>query len=85
MIQIRSAVKTLIDKADGDLFEIITDIANEKDGLTVNKKILGRWLKRYTGRMVGNLRLVVDTSKKFNALQYKIEVSELPEFMAGRQ
>lgn len=78
-------VKTLIDKADGDLFEIITDIANEKDGLTVNKKILGRWLKRYTGRMVGNLRLVVDTSKKFNALQYKIEVSELPEFMAGRQ
>jgi len=78
-------VKTLINKADGDLFEIITDIAVERDGLTVNKKTLGRWLKRSSGRIVDNLRLVVDTSKKVNALQYKIEVSELPEFMAGNK
>lgn len=37
-----------------ELCEILTDIAGERD--KINRRILGHWIKRNAGRMVGGLR-----------------------------
>ncbi len=40
-----------------ELREILTDIAGDRNG-TINRRILGRWLKRHERRIVDGLRLV---------------------------
>lgn len=57
---------------DADLREIIKEIAAERDG-TINKKRLGWWIKRHSGRVVDGLRIVVDDTLKTNAVRWKIE------------
>lgn len=55
-----------------DLREIIDDIAKERDG-NINRKRLGRWIKRHAGRVVSGLRIVQDTSATHNAAKWKVE------------
>jgi hypothetical protein len=57
---------------DADLREIIKEIAAERDG-TINKKRLGWWIKRHSGRVVNGLRFIVDDTLKTNAVRWKIE------------
>ncbi|WP_293007540.1 hypothetical protein [Nitrosomonas sp.] len=57
--------------AGDDLREIIGDIAGERDG-SVNRKLLGWWIKRHARQIVNGLGLVQDTSTH-NAARWKIE------------
>jgi hypothetical protein len=57
--------------ANEALFEAITDIAGERDG-SINRRRLGWWIKRHSGRVVNGLRLVQDTSNR-NAAKWKVE------------
>ncbi|MGZ5621863.1 MAG: hypothetical protein ACXWFG_13450 [Methylobacter sp.] len=58
-----------------DLKEVLPDLAIERDG-TVNKRKLGWWLKRHSGRVVNGLRLVVDDGFKTNSVRWRIEKIE---------
>lgn len=58
-----------------DLKEVLPDLAIERDG-TINKRKLGWWLKRHSGRVVNGLRLVVDGGFKTNSVRWKIEKIE---------
>ena len=55
-----------------DLKEVLPALAFERDG-TINKRKLGWWIKRHSGRVVNGLRLVVDDSFKTNSVRWKIE------------
>lgn len=57
---------------NSDLRELIVEIAAERDG-TINKKKLGWWIKRHSGRVVNGLRFTVDDSVNTNAAHWKIE------------
>jgi hypothetical protein len=59
---VRTAVNrlsgTVVDTREVDeLREILTDIAGDKNS-TINRRTLGRWLKRHERRVVDGLRLV---------------------------
>lgn len=58
-----------------DLKEVLPDLAIERDG-TINKRKLGWWLKRHSGRVVSGLRLVVDDGFKTNSVRWRIEKIE---------
>jgi len=58
-----------------DLHDAIVVIAGEKDG-TINRRRFGRWLKRHSGRIVNDLRMVKDTSTH-NAAKWKVEAPPL--------
>jgi len=55
-----------------DLKEVVIEIASERDG-SINKKRLGWWIKRHSGRVVNGMRLVSDDSLKTNSVRWKIE------------
>ncbi|MGZ8954886.1 MAG: hypothetical protein ACXW0Q_09435 [Methylovulum sp.] len=55
-----------------DLKEVVIEIASERDG-SINKKRLGWWIKRHSGRVVNGMRLVIDDSLKTNSGRWKIE------------
>lgn len=63
------------DKIIRSLYEIMTDIAGERDG-SINSRKLGHWLKRHSGRVIGNKRLVRDKSATRNTARWRIEVLE---------
>ncbi len=71
--QIPTSVKDAIHpfNSSDDLREIIRDIASERDG-SINRKRLGRWIKRHSNRIVNGLRIVKDTSTH-NAAKWKVE------------
>lgn len=54
-------IKRIIERChsnDSGLFEVLDDIAGERNGPGVNARYLGHWLKRHKGRVVDGLRLV---------------------------
>lgn len=53
------------------LHETVTDIAGERDGI-INRKRLGWWIKRHSGRVVNGLRFVQDATTR-NAAKWKVE------------
>jgi len=69
-----TTVKKVVEDCAGwaDLKEVLPDLAIERDG-TINKRKLGWWIKRHSGRVVNGFRLVVDDSFKTNAVRWKIE------------
>ena len=54
------------------LMEAIIDIAGERDG-RINRKRLGWWIRRHSGRVVNGLRFVQDKSVATNAAKWKVE------------
>lgn len=59
-------------KLSGSLRDIIGDIAGERDG-SIDRRRLGWWIKRHSGRVVNGLRFVKDTSTTNNAAKWKVE------------
>ena len=55
---IREAVNRTPDFSDAgdELSEVLKDIAGERD--VINRRVLGRWIKRNAGRIVSGLRFV---------------------------
>lgn len=53
-----------------ELREVVTDIAGERDG--INRRRLGRWIKRHAGRIVSGMKLVKAHENK-NAESWRIE------------
>ena len=56
---VREAVnyeKEDISSNDSELSEVLHDIAGERNG--INRRVLGRWIKRHSGRIVNGLRFV---------------------------
>ncbi len=69
-----TAVKTFAEDClkHDDLKDVLPEFAIERDG-TINKKKLGWWIKRHSGRVVNGSRLVVDDTLKTNSARWKIE------------
>jgi DNA primase RepB-like protein len=57
--------------SNDELIEIMKDIAGERDG-SINRRRLGWWIKRHSGRIVNGLRFVKDTSAH-SAAKWKVE------------
>lgn len=53
-----------------ELREVVIDIAGERDG--INRRRLGRWIKRNASRIVGSMKLVKSPQNK-NAECWRIE------------
>lgn len=53
------------------LRELIGDIASDRNG-TINRKQLGRWIKRHSNRVVNRLRIVKDAVNS-NSAKWKVE------------
>lgn len=53
------------------LRELIGDIATDRNG-TINRKQLGRWIKRHSNRVVKGLRIVKDAVNS-NSAKWKVE------------
>lgn len=66
---VRDAVNT--SNSDTELFEVLHDIAGDKQG--INRKILGRWIKRNSNRIVDGMRFVRATGTR-SAEAWKIEL-----------
>ena len=69
-------IKNIVDDSlmNSDLRELIVELAAERDG-TINKRKLGWWIKRHSGRMVDGLRVVADESYKTKSVMWKLETS----------
>lgn len=65
---VRDAVNKSHDNTE--LYEAINDIAGDKQG--INRKILGRWIKRNSNRIVDGMRFVRATGTR-SAEAYKVE------------
>ena len=69
-------IKNIVDDSlmNSDLRELIVELAAERDG-TINKRKLGWWIKRHSGRVVDGLRVVADESYKTKSVMWKLETS----------
>jgi hypothetical protein len=69
-------VRDVLKRAQGggpnadQLHELLHDIAGDRDG--INRRTLGRWIMRHTGRIVGGMKLVRARGKR-NAESWQIE------------
>jgi hypothetical protein len=63
-------VRNLIDKADEEFKEVLNDIAEERGD--INRRKLGRWIKRNEGRIVNGLRLNRASGAR-NASAWRVE------------
>lgn len=72
---IRDAVNKTYEtsKVGTELFEVISDIAS--DGKQINRRVLGRWIKRYSNRIVDGMRFVKASGTR-SAEAWKVEVIE---------
>ncbi len=66
---VKDAVSTL--NSSDALLEIISDIASERNG-SIDRRRLGWWIKRHSGRVVNGLRFVKDTATH-SAAKWKVE------------
>ncbi|MDX1923142.1 MAG: hypothetical protein SFW65_08450 [Alphaproteobacteria bacterium] len=55
-------VRQAVNCMDTDLQEVIHDIASEKG--IINRRVLGRWIQRHSGRMVNGLRFIRDSGSR---------------------
>jgi hypothetical protein len=72
---IRDAVNKANDGSTGgnELYEVISDIAS--DGKQINRRVLGRWIKRYSNRIVDGMRFVRASGTR-SAEAWKVETIE---------
>lgn len=67
---VRDAVNKAQESYTNELYEILTDIASDKQG--INRRILGHWMRRNTNRIVDGLRFVPAGGSR-SAAAYKVE------------
>lgn len=63
-------VRDAVSSTDKDLEEVILDIASERG--IINRRVLGRWIKRHSGRIVNGIRFVRDSGSR-SAEAWKVE------------
>ncbi len=63
-------VREAVNCTDKDLEEVILDIASEHG--VINRRVLGRWIKRHSGRIVNGIRFIRDSGSR-SAEAWRIE------------
>ena len=65
-----------------DLHEVLRDIAGERDG-SINRKVLGRWIKRHAGQIVDGRRFVKDSGHRSADAWRVVSVSKVSSVCGG--
>ena len=68
---VRDVVKRAQEDSDTDLHTILQEIAGDKFG-NIDNKSLGHWIKKKSGKVIKNLRLV-QSDTNLHAAQWKVE------------
>ncbi|MDD2743779.1 MAG: hypothetical protein PHV02_16050 [Rhodocyclaceae bacterium] len=73
-----AGVRDLVERSDfdpkGEVSSVIREIAEERGGL-INRRTLGRWIKRHEGRFIDDMRIIPERSAGRNASAWTVKKS----------